>query len=84
MAHMTNGRDSNPKMLGVKRYGGQSVRAGTIIMKQRGQRFKPGRNVGLAKDDSLFAMADGIVVFSKARVISVVAAKESQSRKTGK
>lgn len=58
-----NGRDSNPKMLGVKRYGGQRVTTGTIIVRQRGTRFHPGDNVGRGKDDTLFALADGTVSF---------------------
>lgn len=58
-----NGRDSNPKMLGVKRYGGQAVRAGTIIVRQRGTRIHPGQNVGRGGDDTLFALVDGTVAF---------------------
>lgn len=58
-----NGRDSNPKMLGVKRYGGQAVRTGTIIVRQRGTRIHAGRNVGRGGDDTLFALADGTVAF---------------------
>ncbi len=58
-----NGRDSNPQHLGVKRYGGESVRGGTIIVRQRGTRIHPGRNVGRGKDDTLFAMTDGVVEF---------------------
>ncbi len=58
-----NGRDSNPKMLGVKRYGGQAVRAGTIIVRQRGTRIHPGTNVGRGGDDTLFALTDGTVAF---------------------
>ena len=58
-----NGRDSNPQHLGVKRYGGQSVSGGTIIVRQRGTKFFPGENVGRGKDDTLFAKADGIVKF---------------------
>ncbi len=58
-----NGRDSNPKMLGVKRYGGQAVTTGTIIVRQRGTRIHPGRNVGIGGDDTLFALADGAVAF---------------------
>jgi large subunit ribosomal protein L27 len=59
----SNGRDSNPKMLGVKRYGGQAVRAGTIIVRQRGTRIHPGQNVGRGGDDTLFALVDGTVAF---------------------
>jgi large subunit ribosomal protein L27 len=58
-----NGRDSNPKMLGVKVFDGQGITAGTIIVRQRGTRFHPGENVGLGKDDTLFARADGTVQF---------------------
>jgi large subunit ribosomal protein L27 len=70
-----NGRDSNPKYLGVKRYGGQFVRAGSIIMRQRGTKFHPGRNVGKGGDDTLFALSDGYVNFGTSRgrkVVSVV------------
>lgn len=58
-----NGRDSNAKRLGVKRYGGQLVKAGSILIRQRGCRIHPGVNVGKGKDDTLFAMADGKVVY---------------------
>ncbi len=58
-----NGRDSQPKFLGVKRYGGQVVRAGNILVRQRGTKFHPGRNVRRANDDSLFAIIDGVVRF---------------------
>ena len=60
-----NGRDSNAKRLGIKRYGGQFVRAGTIILKQRGTKFYPGENVGIGGDDTLFALADGNVKFER-------------------
>ena len=60
-----NGRDSNPQHLGVKRYGGQRVTGGTIIVRQRGTRFVPGDNVGRGGDDTLFAKADGTVQFQK-------------------
>ena len=59
-----NGRDSNPKMLGVKAFGGQMVSAGSIIVRQRGTRFHPGVNVGLGKDHTLFALVDGRVQFA--------------------
>ncbi|MCZ6478183.1 MAG: 50S ribosomal protein L27 [Gemmatimonadetes bacterium] len=62
-----NGRDSKPKYLGVKLYGGQVVRAGGIIVRQRGTRIHPGRNVGRGRDDTLFALADGVVHFSTGR-----------------
>ena len=58
-----NGRDSNPKHLGVKKYAGETVTAGSIIVKQRGTKFFPGDNVQRAGDDSLFATADGTVVY---------------------
>jgi large subunit ribosomal protein L27 len=58
-----NGRDSNSQRLGVKRFGGQQVRAGTIILRQRGTRWRAGLNVGLAKDHTLFALVDGHVRF---------------------
>ncbi|HEX9054842.1 MAG TPA: 50S ribosomal protein L27 [Gemmatimonadales bacterium] len=58
-----NGRNSNPQYLGVKRYGGEVVSAGSIIVRQRGTRFHPGRNVRRANDDSLFALVDGVVKF---------------------
>ena len=58
-----NGRDSNPKMLGVKAFGGQTVSAGSIIVRQRGTRFKPGVNVGKGKDDTLYARIPGMVEF---------------------
>lgn len=60
-----NGRDSNPKNLGVKRYAGESVTGGTIIVRQRGTRFFPGENVGRGNDDTLYARADGVVEFRK-------------------
>jgi len=58
-----NGRDSNPKYLGVKRFGGERVRAGNIIVRQRGTKFHPGVNVRRAKDDTLFTTVDGFVKF---------------------
>ena len=58
-----NGRDSQPKMLGVKAYGGQLVTGGTIIVRQRGTHIKPGRNVGLGRDHTLFALLEGHVTF---------------------
>ncbi len=59
-----NGRDSKPKMLGVKAFGGELVSAGSIIVRQRGTRFHPGSNVGVGKDHTLFATADGHVNFA--------------------
>jgi large subunit ribosomal protein L27 len=60
-----NGRDSNPKYLGVKRFGGESVLAGNIIVRQRGTRFHPGENVGVGRDHTLFALTDGTVKFEQ-------------------
>lgn len=62
-----NGRDSNPKMLGVKAFGGQFVTAGSILVRQRGTRFHPGDFVGRGGDDTLFAKTDGTVKFSRTR-----------------
>ena len=59
-----NGRDSNPKMLGVKAFGGEQVSAGAIIVRQRGTRFHPGTNVGIGKDHTLFALTGGAVSFA--------------------
>jgi len=58
-----NGRDSNAQRLGVKRFGGEKVKAGNILIRQRGMKFKPGLNVGCGKDFTLFAMTDGIIKF---------------------
>lgn len=72
-----NGRDSNPQHLGVKRYGGQPVRAGAILLRQRGTKFHPGRNVGRGGDDTLFSLIDGVVKFermNRREVVSVYAA----------
>ncbi len=66
MGSSRNGRDSNPQMLGIKRFGGQEVTAGSIIVRQHGTKFHPGRNVGIGKDDTLFAKVDGVVEFSTA------------------
>ena len=60
-----NGRDSNPKYLGVKRYGGETVEAGNILVRQRGTRFHAGDNVGLGRDHTLFATAEGTVKFEQ-------------------
>ena len=73
-----NGRDSNPQYLGVKKYGGQVVIAGNILVRQRGTRIHPGRNVGRGNDDTLFALSDGVVTFSDQRggrkIVSVLPA----------
>ena len=69
-----NGRDSNPKMLGVKVFGGQAINAGGIIVRQRGTKFHPGKNVGCGRDFTLFALTDGVVEFAKnSRKVNVVA-----------
>ena len=80
MGSSRNGRDSNAKRLGVKRFGGQLVTAGSIIIRQRGTRIHPGSNVGRGRDDTLFALIDGRVVFNsnnpkrkKVAVVSVEA-----------
>ena len=62
-----NGRDSNSQRLGVKKFGGEYVISGNILVRQRGTRIKPGLNVGLGKDDTLFATANGVVVFENIR-----------------
>jgi len=69
---MINGRDGQPKNLGIKRFSAQKVKAGTIILKQHGRVFKPGRNVGAGRDDTLYALIDGKVVFGQSKVVSVV------------
>jgi len=63
-----NGRDSRPKYLGVKAYAGETVTTGSILVRQRGTKFKAGKNVGLARDDSLFALADGKVHYANYKV----------------
>jgi large subunit ribosomal protein L27 len=68
-----NGRDSQSQRLGIKLYGGESVRAGGILVRQRGTRYHPGRNVGRGRDDTLFALVDGVVLFDRqGRRINVV------------
>lgn len=62
-----NGRDSHAQRLGVKKFGDQLVKAGNILVRQRGTKFHPGNNVGIGKDDTLFAVIDGIVKFEKHR-----------------
>ena len=68
-----NGRDSNPQFLGVKRFGGQVVTAGSILVRQRGTHFRPGRNVGIGSDDTLFSLINGTVKFETGRRVSVYA-----------
>lgn len=79
-----NGRDSNPKHLGVKVYGGQAITAGSIIIRQRGTKIFPGLNVRKAGDDSLFAVADGVVLFDERKnrkYANVVTAEEAAAKK---
>lgn len=73
-----NGRDSNPNRLGIKRSGGQPVRAGGILVRQRGTRFHPGRNVGRGRDDTLFSQVDGVVKFERIRARSVISVYPSE------
>jgi large subunit ribosomal protein L27 len=74
-----NGRESHSKRLGVKRYGGELVTAGSIIVRQRGTRYHPGRNVGLGRDFTLFALVDGTVKFDReGRRVNIVAAEVPQ------
>jgi large subunit ribosomal protein L27 len=70
-----NGRDSNSQRLGVKRYGGQLVTAGSIIIRQRGSKFKPGLNVGKGKDDTLFALIEGRVNFKNKSIVNILPAE---------
>ncbi len=75
-----NGRDSNAQRLGVKRFGGERVTAGSILVRQRGTKFSPGENVGCGSDDTLFALCDGVVNFKRyGKARSVVSILTSQS-----
>ncbi|HEY3248076.1 MAG TPA: 50S ribosomal protein L27 [bacterium] len=65
MGSSRNGRDSKSKRLGVKRFAGQTVSAGSVIIRQRGTKVRPGANVGLGRDDTLFALVDGVVAFER-------------------
>jgi len=67
-----NGRDSNSQRLGVKAYGGEKVTAGSIIVRQRGTPYKAGLNVGRGKDDTLFALIDGVVTFTRSKLVSIL------------
>jgi len=67
-----NGRDSKGRRLGVKFFGGQFVKTGSIILRQRGTKFRPGINVGRGRDDSLFALRDGIVQFKKPKTVNII------------
>jgi large subunit ribosomal protein L27 len=84
----TNGRDSQGQRLGVKRFGGQAVTGGSILIRQRGTHYKAGKNVARAKDDSLFALINGIVLFEdkggKGRFISVLTVEEANARSARK
>lgn len=76
-----NGRDSESKRLGVKRFGGEAVLSGNILVRQRGTRFHPGRNVGLGRDHTLYALVDGVVAFqvkgpAKRKLVSVIPAAD--------
>ena len=73
-----NGRDSNAKYLGVKKYGGEVVRTGGILVRQRGTKVHPGQNVGRGGDDTLFALADGAVSFHKTRTRTTVSVLPNQ------
>ncbi len=77
-----NGRDSEGRRLGVKKYGGQQVLAGNIIIRQRGTKYGPGKNVGLGKDHTIFALMDGSVLFSKGRggkaIVNIVPANDER------
>ncbi len=76
-----NGRDSNPKMRGVKRYGGQTVKPGDILVRQVGTKVRPGKNVGLGRDYTIYSMIDGVVKFDhfdkKRKRVSVIPAAEA-------
>ncbi|HEY3314046.1 MAG TPA: 50S ribosomal protein L27 [Bacillota bacterium] len=75
MGSSRNGRDSNAQRLGIKSHDGQVVTAGSIIIRQRGSRFHPGKNVGMGRDDTLFALVDGTVSFDRAgerKLVSIV------------
>ncbi len=79
-----NGRDSNPKYLGVKRFGGQYVNAGEILVRQRGTRFHPGSGVGCGRDHTLFALADGRVEFTikgekNRKYVNIIATPQEQA-----
>lgn len=84
-----NGRDSNAQRLGVKRFGSETVRAGNILVRQRGTKFHPGNNVGIGSDDTLFALIDGVVTFErkgktrkKVSVYAVAVAAEATAEAT--
>ncbi|MBQ7651882.1 MAG: 50S ribosomal protein L27 [Victivallales bacterium] len=75
-----NGRDSNPKYRGVKAYGGQTVTAGSIILRQCGTKFHPGKNAGLGRDYTIFALVDGVVEFVKeSRKINIIPLEKAEA-----
>ena len=80
-----NGRDTEGRRLGVKRYGGEKVLAGNIIIRQRGTRYNPGNNVGLGTDHTIFALVDGEVLFTRGRrgvnVVNIVPANDASAKK---
>ena len=76
MSHVVNGRDGQPKTLGIKKSEGQTVRAGNIILKQRGMHFKAGSNVSAARDHTLYALVDGKIEFDPRRIVSVISKKK--------
>ena len=81
MGSTHNGRDSRSQRLGIKRFAGQFVRAGGILIRQRGTKFFPGINVGMGRDYTLFAKVDGMVIVNKPRLLSVKAMPQSASAK---
>lgn len=80
MAHVVNGRDGKGKRMGVKVYGGQSVRAGNIILKQNGTLFRPGLNVGMGRNYTLFALSDGKVAYDQRKIVNVVKVQASRDK----
>ncbi|MDO5761230.1 MAG: 50S ribosomal protein L27 [Bacteroidales bacterium] len=74
-----NGRESHSKRLGLKHFGGETVKAGNILVRQRGTKHYPGKNVGIGKDDTLYALADGIVVFKRGRLNRSTVSIETQA-----
>ena len=79
-----NGRDSVGRRLGVKRYGGENVLAGNIIVRQRGTKYQPGKNVGLGKDHTIFALLDGEVLFQRGKggkpVVNIIPANDASTK----
>ena len=74
MAHVVNGRDGKGKRLGIKTYNGQIVKAGNIILKQNGTKFRPGTNVGMGKNYTLFALVAGKVAFDPRKIVNIIKA----------